>query len=125
MSTNSSVQSKSSRYTQGGITEVGPVGLEWWNRFNLPLDPNSDSFYTVDTQTERRIDKIAIGFYNDPTLWWIIAQYNNILDPYTEIEKGRVLYIPSRERVDLMMTNKIGGIESTRSSESILPPLVI
>lgn len=122
---NSSVNSKSSRYTQGGITEVGPIGIEWWNRFNLPLDSDSDSFYTVDSKTQHRIDKIAIGFLNDPTLWWVIAQYNNILDPYSEIEIGRVLYIPSRERVELMLTNKIGGIDSTRSSESILPPLVI
>lgn len=121
----SSVENKTSRYVQGGLTEVGPIGLEWWGRFSLPRDDTTDLSYTIDETTNGRLDKVAYGFYNDPSLWWIIAQYNNLLDPYTEAFSGRILTIPSHERVTLLMTQKTGGIDSARSNDSILPPLVL
>lgn len=120
-----SVQSKTSRYVQGGLTEVGPIGLEWWGRFSLPRDDASDLLYTIDETTNGRLDKVAYGFYNDPSLWWIIAQYNNLLDPYEEAFANRILTIPSPERVELLMTQKVGGIDSARSNDPILPPLVL
>jgi len=123
-SLNNSVHTKTSRYVQGALTEVGPTGLEWWARFTFPTDI-SDIVYTVNETTVGRLDKIANYFLNDPQLWWLIAQYNNILDPYSEIELGRVLYIPSTDRVQLMMTQKTGGIPTQRGNESILPPVIL
>lgn len=123
--TNSSIEQKLSRYVQGGLTEVGPIGLEWWGRFNFPIDEASDLHYIIDETTAGRLDKVAYGFYNDPALWWVIAQYNYLLDPYEEAFIGRILTIPSNERVQLLMTQKVGGIDSARSSEAILPPLVL
>lgn len=123
--TTSSVQQKLSRFVQGGLTEVGPIGLEWWGRFNFPVDEASDVLYTIDETTAGRLDKVAYGFYDDPGLWWVIAQYNYLLDPYEEAFIGRVLTIPSNERVQLLLTQKVGGIDSARSSEAILPPLVL
>jgi|688.fasta_scaffold13800_9 hypothetical protein len=123
--TTSSVQQKLSRFVQGGLTEVGPIGLEWWGRFNFPVDEASDVLYTINETTAGRLDKVAYGFYNDPGLWWVIAQYNYLLDPYEEAFIGRVLTIPSNERVQLLLTQKVGGIDSARSSEAILPPLVL
>lgn len=120
----SSVQSKTSRYVQGGQTEIGAIGLEWWNKFNFPKDA-SDLIYTVEQRFEGRLDLIANAFYNDPRLFWFIAQYNNILDPYAEIVVNRQLVIPTLERVQLLMNNKLGGIASTRSNEIILPAVIL
>lgn len=120
----SSIQVKNSRYVQGGLTEVGPIGLEWWSRFKFQQD-SSDEVYSVEQRYEHRADLISYAFYNDPSLWWFICQYNNILDPWAEIVVGRKLLIPTLNRLQLMLTQKAGGIESARTSESILPPIVL
>lgn len=119
-----STKIKTSRYTQGGLTEKGTIGIEWWGKFNLPSD-DTDLAYTVNKNMEHRIDKIANAFYGDPTLWWVIAQFNNILDPYDEIIEGRVLFLPTHDRLQMLLTSKMGGINTTRNNESILPPIVL
>lgn len=121
---NNSVNSKTSRFVQGGITEVGSIGLEWWDRFNFPTDA-TDLVYTIEEQFAGRIELISYAFYAEARYWWVIAQYNNILDPFSEIVPGRVLYIPSLERLQLLLSQRTGGTSSTRSAESILPPLVL
>ena len=121
---NNSVNSKTSRFVQGGLTEVGEIGLEWWNRFNFPTDA-SDLVYTIEDQFTGRIDLIAYAFYSEPRYWWVIAQYNNILDAYSEIVPGRVLYIPTLDRLQLLMSQRTGGIQSTRAAEKILPPIIL
>lgn len=39
-------------------------------------------------------DSIALSFYNNPTYFWIICDYNRVIDPFTEPEQGSRLYIP-------------------------------
>ena len=43
------------------------------------------------------LDQVALKFYGDPTLWWLIADFNNIRDPRV-IEDGRTLRLPSFSR---------------------------
>lgn len=40
-------------------------------------------------------DSIALRFYNNPTLYWIICDYNRIIDPLIPPKEGTVLYLPS------------------------------
>ena len=40
-------------------------------------------------------DNLALRYYNNPTYYWIICDYNKIIDPLKEPEVGDVLYIPS------------------------------
>jgi hypothetical protein len=102
---------KTSRYVAGGQTEVNSKRIEWWEKTNFQLD-ESDELYTIDKTTEGRLDKIAHLFLNNSHLWWLIAQYNAILDPFAEIIPGRTLRIPSPARVQNMLTGKLGGYES-------------
>ena len=120
----SSANIKNSRYVQGGITEVGSIGLEVWNRFNFPKDI-SDRIYVIELNRQYRADLIAYDFYADDDLWWFICQYNNILDPYAEIEVGRVLYIPTLERLQLLLIQKPGGIPTTRQFEPLIPAIIL
>lgn len=46
-----------------------------------------------------RLDHIATVFYNDPKLFWVLAEYqpNPIFNPMAPVEEGRVIYGPSIE----------------------------
>jgi len=112
METNSTLVQES-RYVVGGQTEVNSKALEWWERATFTLD-ESDTRYVVDKQSAGRIDLIAKAFLGDSNLWWLVAQYNAILDPFAEISEGRVLRIPSQARVQTMLSGKLGGYASTR-----------
>lgn len=40
-------------------------------------------------------DTISLNFYNNPTYYWIICDYNRIIDPLKPPKKGTKLIIPS------------------------------
>ena len=102
MSNKNSVLQKKTRYVSGGETEVNIRSLEWWER--KVFKPSQDDLrYVVEKHLEFKLPSIATMFLNDPKLWWIIAQYNNILDPVTEIYEGRVLLIPSKENFKVII----------------------
>ena len=104
---------QNSRYVVGGQTEVSSTHLEWWERAVFTLD-ESDFKLVIDRSFEGRLDLIASTYLGDSHLWWFIAQYNAILDPYAEIVEGRVLRIPTQDRVKTMLAGRQGGYASTR-----------
>ena len=75
-----------------GNTFFGP-----WQPLNLPLDA-TDSFYLVREGVQARLDLLAYDIYGDSGLWWVIANYNNVINPFL-LEAGETLRIPSRARV--------------------------
>ena len=56
----------------------------------IPLDP-SDTY--VITSSEDFLDVLALKFYKDSTLWWVIAQANGIKNSLSPTE-GQQLRIP-------------------------------
>lgn len=40
-------------------------------------------------------DSLALKYYNNPTLYWIICDFNRIQDPYTKLKIGQKLKIPN------------------------------
>lgn len=41
------------------------------------------------------LDSIALDMYNNPTFFWVIADFNHIQDPYIKLKIGDTLKIPS------------------------------
>ena len=41
------------------------------------------------------LDSLALYYYNNPTYFWVIADFNRIRDPYKELEEGTILKIPT------------------------------
>ena len=41
------------------------------------------------------LDKIALKYYMNATLYWVIADYNKIQDPYEELDVGSYIKVPS------------------------------
>ena len=50
--------------------------------------------FQVTSATEGRLDLISRRFFNTFHLGWLIAHHNDILDPFNEVSRGRVLKIP-------------------------------
>jgi nucleoid-associated protein YgaU len=42
-----------------------------------------------------RLDLLAHRFYNDSTLWWIIAEANHLVNGSLFVEPGTIIRIPS------------------------------
>ena len=40
------------------------------------------------------LDTLALDYYNNPTLFWAIADFNDIQDPYKKLTVGQELRIP-------------------------------
>ena len=93
-----SVYSTNSRYSSGGKTETTEKFLGFWDRVTFPED-SSDGIYTLEKIYQNRPDLLAFAVYGDSSLFWIILQYNNIIDPFTEFKEGIVLKIPTKDRV--------------------------
>lgn len=119
-----SVLRRQSRYVSGGTAEVGQNTIEWWER--TPLEAASDDLvYRVERKFEGRLDQIAALFLDDPRMWWVIAQYNGILDPFNEIVEGATIFIPSKERARAITSSgKTGGVPSTREVPISILPIV-
>lgn len=114
---------KNSRYTSGGTAEVNPKAIEYWERIVFPVN-SDDNTYVVEKKFEGRLDLISALYLNEPRWWWVIAQYNNILDPYDEITEGTILFIPTLERVKSILGGKLGGVPSTREVPLSILPIV-
>ena len=94
----SSLESKNSRYIQGGLTQPNTNRLGWWER-DIILPAEDDITFVVTITFAQRPDAIASAFYDNPTLAWIVLQYNTIQDVETELVVGKTIKLPSKNRV--------------------------
>ena len=58
------------------------------------IKPNDNVMYVISQQSDR-LDILASKYYNDQSLWWIIAVANNLNDASLSIEPGIQMRIPS------------------------------
>jgi len=123
MAEKNSVEVVKSRYVSGGTTEVGEKALEWWERDVLTA-AEDDGKYVVERKFAGRLDLIAALFLGESRYWWILAQYNSILDPFDEVIEGSTIYIPSQARVEAILNGKTGGVASTREVPISILPIV-
>lgn len=57
---------------------------------------DDSTIYTLYTVKQGdTLDNLALEFYNNPTLFWIICSFNHIRDPYLPLKVGEKLKIPS------------------------------
>jgi len=98
-----SVSSGKGRYVQGGKTDEFSNRLGWWERIVFEPSPD-DITYTVSSGESGRPDLIAYRLYQKATLGWVVLQFNNIVDPATELQTGTVITLPTPSRVSLTIT---------------------
>ena len=66
---------------------------ETFNQSYIEKSEN-DQFHTVLKEQENRLDIIANIYYSDPSLSWVIALANELVDPFV-VKTGSILRIPS------------------------------
>ena len=59
-----------------------------------PQIPLRDDDIYVATETGDRLDTLAYQYYEDSSLWWIIASANNIHNAPFGLKDGTILRIP-------------------------------
>lgn len=72
----------------------------------LDIDRPSNREYSV--QSGDRWDVISSRLLGDPRNWWIIGDFSQVLDPFTELVVGKKLIIPSRNTVLFDILNFTG-----------------
>lgn len=70
---------------------------------NLPQD-TGDTTVVINQELINRPDLIAQAAYGNPDLWWVIFEYNGIIDPLFDLKVGQSLTIPDINRVTLAIS---------------------
>lgn len=90
--------------------------LSRYNNFPYYFDTLSDKYvygttsylkddisYTIHYAAEGDTwDSLALNYYNNPTFFWIICDFNRVQDPFTEIKVGTAIKIPSFSELDFI-----------------------
>lgn len=72
--------------------DTGTVYHETINKYILK-ESTDDKYITVEDTEKDRLDIIANKMYGNPTLWWVIAIANNMVDSFN-VPSGTVLRVP-------------------------------
>ncbi|KFZ26487.1 MAG: hypothetical protein KQ78_01299 [Candidatus Izimaplasma bacterium HR2] len=76
-------------------TEDKEIFLNIFRSYNVNEEIyNNESlfdYYTI--QEDDWLDNISVFHYRTPYLWWLVALFNSIDNPYEELEEGRVLRV--------------------------------
>mgnify|MGYP005851564059 CR=1 FL=1 len=67
-------------------------------RSRIDTTPQPDDLFHV-VESGDRIDLLAYRYLGDPTLWWVICDYNDLFFPL-DLELGIALRIPSMEHLE-------------------------
>jgi hypothetical protein len=79
------------RYTDTAILKTEYTNRPYYKGKFYPNIPLSESDVYVITTVGDRLDNLAYSYYNDATLWWIIATANN------NITKGALFPVPGTQ----------------------------
>jgi hypothetical protein len=82
-----------SRY-QNNQTKKTFDGREVYRPKIYPNIPLKDTDIYVMSETGDRLDTLSFEYYEDASLWWIIAAANNIHNAPMGLEDGTILRIP-------------------------------
>ena len=117
----SSVLKKNTRYVQGGVTDVFPNSLGWWEEAIIPTNQVDDVQFTLTSAYELRPDKLAYIAYGRTDITWLVLQYNQIVDINTEFLAGVTINLPSPSRVfSDILTSSVNYQPATETIDSAL-----
>jgi hypothetical protein len=88
------------RSQEGKVYKVNPIYPE------IPL--SSQDYYVITTAGDR-YDILALQFYGDPSLWWIIAAANTAEQASLITQPGIQLRIPANKEQAIQLYNRVNS----------------
>ena len=83
-----------SRYQNIKTTKLNLTGSLYYQTNVYPeVQPTNNDYYVITT-VDDRLDLLAFDFYQDSSLWWIIASANNSEQGSLQVEPGVQLRVP-------------------------------
>jgi hypothetical protein len=73
------------------------IYLKAYRRFIIEEDETDDE-YVLSAGDRGRLDLVAEKFYKNKNLWWVLAEFNKLKDPF-DFELGKVIRIPKLARI--------------------------
>jgi len=67
-----------SRYQNIATTRASVTGSQYYETNIYPAVQPTDTDYYIITTINDRLDLIALDFYQDQSLWWVIASANSL-----------------------------------------------
>ena len=67
------------------------------NKYMYGISKNLDQSTPYDTYKIKQgdtFDTLALKFYNDPSYYWILADYNRVNDPFAKLKVDTYIRIP-------------------------------
>jgi hypothetical protein len=69
-------------------------------KMNTKMDQNFLNMYqTLEIEDIDWFENISFDLYENPGLWWIIPLANNIVNPFEEIEPGKMVNVMRKEHI--------------------------
>lgn len=81
------------------VYDLGEGGIVFGLMQPAIMAGDTDELWVVPEAGVHRLDLIANDFYGTPSLWWVLASVNNILDPLVGVPAGTSIRVPTRERL--------------------------
>ena len=83
----------SSRYENNNSKKLNDGRNVYRSKIDPEIPLRDDDIY-VASETGDRLDTLAFQYYEDASLWWIIASANNIHNAPFGLKDGTILRIP-------------------------------
>jgi len=101
-----SLAKRNSRMLNGGDTEIKGNKLGWWERRPLQKNTATDIRITIPEVFSKRPDLLAFRVYRKSNLFWLVLQYNNIVDIEEEFITGKEILLPDVDRTLSSLVNR-------------------
>lgn len=72
------------------------------------VPPSAEDLYIISTVGDR-YDTLALQFYGDPKLWWIIASANKFNKTSLVLESGVQIRIPASKQQAIELFNSVNS----------------
>lgn len=86
-----------------------PENIRYRRNPIYPTSPTHQEDIYIITSSGDRYDTLALQFYNDSTLWWIIASANNFEKSSLNVQPGVQLRIPYNKTEALRIFNEVNN----------------
>ena len=83
------------RYSYANVKKDTDTNVAYYESTIYPkIKPSDNDFYII-TDAGDRLDLLAKKYYNNPSMWWIIAVANNLNDGNLFVPEGIQMRIPN------------------------------